>query len=147
MFNIAFVPDMKNDLGYEFGYIMLGSSKEGFRSGLSYWSIAQYEKHWHEAVTRLVMGAESSALITDLPLSSSANDVINWWPMWREDEIVYIHEQLLFQPAMKGGFDPSDPYRHVDPREVETDEGQRISEWTVPLQDFVDYLGANPYES
>jgi len=145
MFNIAFVPDMNNENGYELGRMMLGSSTEGFRSGLSYWSMTQYEEHWHDAVTRLVNGAECSALITDLPPPSSTGYAINWWPMWRVDDTVYIQEHLLIQSELKGVFDPYDPYTHISPRctEVgndEADNGFRTSEWSVPLQDFVEFL-------
>jgi len=149
MFNIAFVPGMRNENSYELGQMMLGASRQGFRSGTSYWSMAQYEQHWHDAILRLVDGAECSALITDLPPSSLVNHLINWWPMWQKDGTVYVQERLLIRSNLKGVFDPSNPHRHIGSRDAEEDnaeenDGFRNSEWTVPLQDFVEFLQNTP---
>ncbi len=144
MFNIGFVRDPKKKPGYKLGYMMLDSSKEGFYSSITYWDTAQYEKHWHDAITRLVNGAECSALITDMPPPSPTGYAIDWWPMWREGDNVYVQEQLIIQSELKEVFDPSNPYVHIDPHITELESGDRPSEWIVPLQDFVEFLRANP---
>ena len=129
----------KDDLSYGIGYMILGQSRENFRSSLDRWQIADYKKQWSKAIRRLLDGAESSVLITSLPAIDS-DDMIELWPMWRSDDIVYIQEEPLFSLEAKKSFDSDNPYIYVGTHLTELDDGQRISQWGVPLQDFIEFL-------
>lgn len=142
MFYIS-LSETKDYSGYGVGYMAFGQSKENFRSSLDCWQVADYEKQWSKAISRLIDGAESSVLITSLPALAS-DDMIELWPMWRNDDTVYIQEEPLFSLEAKNSFDPNNPYVHIGPHLTELEDGERISEWNVPLQDFVDFIRSAP---
>jgi len=60
--------------------------------------------------------------------------------MWRFGESVKLNEQLLFMADLETPIDTENPYTHVGEYRELNEEGERISEWVVPLQDLVDFL-------
>jgi len=138
MFYIS-LSEARDDLSYGIGYMILGQSRENFRSSLDRWKIADYEKQWSKAIIRLLDGAESSVLITSLPALDS-NDMIELWPMWRNGDTVYIQEEPLFSLEARNSFDSDNPYIYVGAHLTELEDGRRISQWVVPLQNFAEFL-------
>ena len=70
---------------------------------------------------------------------------IKWWPAFRFDKEVKFHNQMLLLDQLNGPFDLNDPYRHI-PRYETNEDGDEISEWSVPLADlegFLDRLTTN----
>ena len=141
MFRIGFDGDERTKVGgLAVGTIVIGSFRERFESPLHFWQQPNYEGQWHQAIRRLVDGAESTALITDLHDPALAN-FIRWWPKYQIGAEARIHNQLLFMEHLREPFDLGDVYAHVPHYEQTTEDGDRLSEWSVPLADlerFVD---------
>ena len=160
MFSIQFDPTSKlpaeltsevPDASSKFmkGYIDFGIEskvqrrEEWFIPPLHLWSVQDYQKHWIEALERMVHGHDQSALIVSLG-SLMPDDYIGWWPMWRFGEIVKFHEQMLILSELKQPFELDNSYVHVGEYispEVDED-GHRVSEWEVPVSDMAAFLKA-----
>jgi CdiI N-terminal domain len=121
------------------GTITLGSFKETFESPLSFWTRNDYEAHWVHALERLVDGSESTALVTEMYDPLSAN-FITWWPAYRFGSKVRFHNQLLLLAHLSIPLLPNDLFRHVPPYQDTNDDGDRLSEWTVPIDDLCQFL-------
>ncbi len=153
MFSIQFDPTSKlpaeltseiPDASSKFvkGFIDFGTNrKEWFISPLHLWSVQDYEKHWREALKRMVRGQDRSALIVSLG-TIDPDDYVNWWPMWRLGETVRFQEHLLFLSELEQPFELSSPYIHVGEyyNEAGEDRPLRFSEWEVPVSDMAAFL-------
>ena len=120
------------------GRISLGDFAERFEVPLSYWTGADYENHWREAVGRIVDGFSRSALITAIADPTKVSFFV-WWPMYLVGDTVHVQNHLLFLADLGMEFDLSNPYRHVRDRQVGSEEGP-ISEWAVPVSSLRDWL-------
>jgi CdiI N-terminal domain len=78
-------------------------------------------------------------LATSVLEPSSAN-IVEVWPMYREESEVYVQNCLLFLEQLSRGFDPVVPWESVFPRSVVDEDGQRISEWRVSIDDIGEFL-------
>ena len=76
------------------GAILLGSIEERFLVPLSYWQPIDYEKHWRDALQRILAGEKTSCLITSMYDPSLANFIV-WWPMYRVGELIFVQNQIL----------------------------------------------------
>jgi hypothetical protein len=114
------------------GLIVLGAFRERFRASLEHWRPRDYERHWHEAVARLVEGAAESCLITNLVRPDSVGDNVEWWPAWRVGDEARFHQEVFLPGLLGSPFDPRDPYVHVGGYEPD----RLVSEWRIPLSDL-----------
>jgi len=55
--------------------------------------------------------------------------------MWVSGQVVYVQNQILFMDSLEHPFDPRNPYVNIPTRKIKTADGEKISEWRVPLQD------------
>lgn len=78
-------------------------------------------------------------MIADLYDPESANFIM-WWPVYRLGDEVRFHSQLLLMSDLPGPFELTDLYRHVLPYQQTNEDGDRISEWTVPIGELATYL-------
>lgn len=125
--------------GLAIGSIALGSYRESFECPIHLWRREDYEEHWVQAVERLVNGAESTALITELYDPASAS-FIKWWPAYRFGARVTFHNQLLLMADLPTPFELRDIYRHIPPYQQVNEDGDRISEWSVPIEQLESFL-------
>jgi CdiI N-terminal domain len=123
---------------FQCGIIIIGDFQEYFLSSLSFWSASDYNKHWHDAVFRLVSGSDRSALITDM-YDPYISNCIEWWTIYNVEDILYIQNSLLALPKINEPFDLSNPFRYVPERRKLTEEGEKISEWSIPLDALKDF--------
>jgi hypothetical protein len=121
------------------GTIVLGSFRETFESPLHVWAREDYERHWVQALERLLDGSESTALTTELYDPATAN-FIRWWPAYRFGNEVRFQNQLLLLADLPSALEPSDPFGHVSPYRQTNEDGDRLSEWPVPLDDLYRFL-------
>lgn len=133
MFSIKLIPSKTPRMAN--AEIVIGGHREIVEVPLQYWRREQYREQWRRAIDRIVSGESTACLITGMHDPQKAN-FIAWWPMWREGSTVYIQNQILFMDDVQGGFDEKDPYRHIPKRKTVTDEGERISEWSVRVSEF-----------
>lgn len=113
------------------GLIELGSFQERFVSSLSYWNVDDYQRHWTQAVMRIVGSSRTSCLITSMYDPAMANFIF-WYPMYRVDNTVYVQNQILFLDSLSSPFDEHDPFSSVSERNV-SEYGQLISEWAIEV--------------
>jgi hypothetical protein len=85
-------------------------------------------------------GAERTALVTAMYDPALAN-FLTWWPMYREQELVFVQNHLLFMAQLTRHFDVEAMDGFVPARETIDDEGQKVSEWSVPLAEVAHFLG------
>lgn len=110
---------------------------------IGYWGEREYERHWLSAAQRLLRGEERSGFLVSVADPALA-EVFRWWPAWREGERVYFHEQILLIRELDPPFDLADPYQHVGERRQISDEGARIAEWRVTVDDVAAFVGRHP---
>ncbi|WP_333320708.1 hypothetical protein [Microcoleus sp. B4-C1] len=122
-----------------YGSIQIGSFQENFLSSLSFWSMQDYEIHWKKALQRIVSGYKSSCLITSMYDPTRAN-FIEWWPICRVENLLYFQDGILLLDSIKIPFDISDPFQYVPEREIYTEQGEKISEWIVTVEDVENFL-------
>jgi hypothetical protein len=115
------------------GTILLGDlDEEAFHAPISYWTRLNYEQHWRDGLLRILSGAESSCLITLMYDPRLAN-FINWWPMYRVDDLVMVQNHLLFMDQLSVAFDEKNPFQSIKPRQTVTPEGEKVSEWSIEI--------------
>jgi CdiI N-terminal domain len=117
------------------GRITLGDFSEAFESSLSYWSQADYELQWLAAAKRIERGETNSAFIVDMYDPNKVPFLI-WWPIWRREKRIYIHNQLLLFKNLLVDFDTTNPYIHIGERRTKSEDGEIISEWQVVIEDI-----------
>ena len=135
MFNISVIAS--GDDSFAECEIIIGDHKERVPLITTFWSSNQYESQWREALHNLVLGVvDKCILIIDIqPLNISAG--INFWVLFREDEIVYFQERILFsRPSdLIGASKVAEML--IDPRIQGTPEEQaEVSEWQLPFEEL-----------
>jgi CdiI N-terminal domain len=60
-------------------------------------------------------------------------DDFTTWPLYREGDRVHVQNTLVFLDQLPEPFDPAQPWRSTAPREVISDDGKPISEWTTSV--------------
>lgn len=120
------------------GVLMMGDSKEGFYSSLYQWSKQQYESQWQQAIRALLGESSKAALIVEY-LSPDVASHLEWWVMYREGEIVYLQNQLLFYGQLERPFSLDAPFASLRDRETVNQESRPISEWSVSLSEIKEF--------
>jgi len=142
-FQINFLPERVPQLSRgekaAFGVIQIGSYWERFIASLNYWSMADYQNHWREAMERVANSKKKSCLITSITDPKKTN-FIEWWPIYRVEKVIHFQNHLLFLDQLKSPFDPRDPYKSIHQRRTIGDEGHKISEWSVSVEAVKEYL-------
>lgn len=65
-----------------------------------------------------------------------------WWPAWRIGNEVIIQNQLLFFEELVEKLDESNFYIHVGKRGTESENGQKISEWHIGIEDIRKFINS-----
>ena len=135
MFDIAFTsdtPEPQDDDGVGWdrlrGRTTLGAYAEEFLAPLGLWQRAEYERQWIEAARRVLGPAARAAFFTTA--------FQFWWAMWREDEIIYMHEEFLTPERLARVTDyGAAPYHLLEDRRTHSEDGAPISEWQISVAD------------
>jgi hypothetical protein len=138
-FSIAFTGFDDEDPLVAFGELRLGEHSERFQSVLGFWEPVDYQASWAAGLARLLGGASVSCLATSV-LDPAAANFIEVWPLYRQDEHVYVQNHLLFLDQLPRNFDPAAPWDSVRPRSVMNEEGRAISEWQVTVEEVTEFL-------
>jgi hypothetical protein len=146
-FSIGFTDDPVWDpgegaAGELLGWIKLGDFQENFSSGLFEWTQSTYEEQWKGALHSLLNGATKSALIT-FYVSPQYGHHLEWWPLHRVDELVYVQNHLLLYDQLTRPFLAAEAISFVKDRQTISEDGEKISEWCVGLDDIKFFLAAD----
>jgi hypothetical protein len=151
MFNMEFLTSLTNppdSVKTEFsemnpligrGRITVGSFSEQFEAPLYFWSREDYKKQWRAAVSRLASGATKTALLTAMH-PADAECLITWWPLYRDQQTVYVQNHLLDLRTLTDLFSIANMDQFVRPHQTRDDEGNKISEWPIPFTEVLQYL-------
>jgi hypothetical protein len=139
-FDIHFLTDETppEEVGGRFGRIVIGDFRERFLVSTAFWAPERYERQWVEAATQ-VLGGTRAGLLTSMP-DPATDDVVRLWTMYPDGEWVRFQEQMVFLGEIADRFDPTQTGRFVHEREIVSEDGHPISEWSekaIALQGFV----------
>jgi hypothetical protein len=143
-FSIRFLPESFQEIEHDpimeaIGEIVLGEFSELFLASLSFWTKAQYEAHWREALNRIVQNVSPSGLITTMYDPVVANFIF-WWPMYRQGSDVIVHNQMLLLMEIEERLDPNNPYSLIPEYYRVSEDGEKVSEWRISIGDVCTFL-------
>jgi CdiI N-terminal domain len=138
LFDIAFTtdtPEQQDGAGWVGlrGRATLGAYTEEFLAPLGPWTRADYEKQWVEAASRVLGPAARAAFFTAA--------FRFWWAMWREGEVIFVHEEFLTPERLAGVTEYSAaPYHLIEDRRTHSEDGKPISEWQISVGDVRSFV-------
>jgi CdiI N-terminal domain len=141
-FNIRFIGEEVVDEGVRLAHLTLtlGSFTEGMFADLTTWSKADYEKQWQSEITSILTSQEKTALITSIHDPNEPYR-IQTWPMWRKADVVYFQSRLLFMLELGTEFKPSLVREHIGEHQRVSEDGDQLSEWSIPLSLLKAFVG------
>lgn len=134
-------------LGKEFNYenemvnrakISIGNFFEEMNIPLSYWNKEDYKRQWSKAIYDLLTEKKDTALITKMYNPEYAN-FLELWVLYLDNEIIHIQNIYLFLDELEKKFDEKDFYSLIHKRECVTEEGEKISEWDININDIKEF--------
>jgi hypothetical protein len=78
-------------------------------------------------------------LITTLYDPANANFIF-WWPMYRRGEDILVQNQMLLLMEIEELLDPDNPYSFISEYESSNEDGEKISEWKISVEDISRFL-------
>ncbi|MGW4352163.1 hypothetical protein ACWELJ_08720 [Nocardia sp. NPDC004582] len=129
----------RRDLAMAAGLIRLGGDTDYFGSPIGYWDVDDYRASWVAALRRILDGEYVSCLVVSMPDPATAN-FVEVWALYRDGDVVHVQNQLIFLADLGHEFDPAEPWRSVVPRATVSEDGERISEWTVRITAIEEFL-------
>ncbi|CBJ80225.1 conserved hypothetical protein [Xenorhabdus bovienii str. Jollieti] len=139
MFNIV----TKDSAVKFFGELTLPSSiiiddfKEEFHLPITYWSLIDYKKSWYNALKEGLHKKNHAALAVSMYDPISVNFIFIWI-IYFEGEDVFLQNQTLFIEDCQN-FSPSKLNDFIDPRYTETENGDRVSEWSTDINSILEF--------
>jgi hypothetical protein len=125
------------------GQVTIGDFKENFTIPLDTWTLENYEQQWKEGLERIKTHDVSCLVVTVQNLST--NPLVELWTLYKQSNKIYIHNQLLNNAIMKelnfpyklAEFNSVNCYDFINyPRETVSEDGEKISEWTITTNDI-----------
>jgi CdiI N-terminal domain len=135
MFRIRFfTPAVLDENGWPHagGELVLGDARLIFLADLSYWDIRHYQNQWRGAISRLLQGGSSTALIS--AYGGPRGSTHKMWALWRLDDHVYVQEHVVLAAELEAPFDPNEPYVHIGERVPATENALPIPEWRIEFE-------------
>lgn len=117
------------------GRITIADFEETICIHLNQWTKEDYERQWKEGLDRL-KNHDRSCLVVSVGKPED-NAVVEWWRLYRIDNIVFIQNGNLSKKIYKkivgkSSFTPETCYDFIPTRRTHTEEGYEIAEWSVP---------------
>jgi len=140
MFDIRFIDEPNpEDESLALGELVLGASTERFQSELTYWSRSAYEQSWSAALQHFATNRDRTVLITSYNGPQAAHHFA--WNLWRLGDYVIFQERLYLVGEVAPELDSTEPWNSSPERSTFSEDGQRVSEWRVPLSDVLARTG------
>jgi hypothetical protein len=125
------------------GLIVIGNFREEFLSNLREWTQAEYREQWSRSIRSLLEGERKAVLITTFSSPTIATH-LEWWPLYREGENIFVQNHLLFYKDVDGEFDANRAVDFLMDRQTENEEGLPISEWSVSMDELRAFAEVGP---
>lgn len=119
------------------GELVLGEFKENFIANLYQWNKTDYEAQWRSAIKALLEGSKSALIV--YYVSPEFADNFEWWRMYKAENVVYFQNQLPSYDQFLQPFSLEKITSFVGDRVTVNEDGNRISEWSVPLREVEDF--------
>lgn len=115
------------------GSIRLGDFEESFHTSTRYWSPDDYEQQWNATMAGLIQGDSVGCFVSSLDDPLLPESTAFLWSCYKLGEELLFRNSMRFlgvldSPLPKGSFES-----WVRPRTATSEDGERISEWSVPL--------------
>ncbi|MDX7998103.1 hypothetical protein FE394_02545 [Xenorhabdus sp. Reich] len=126
-----------------FGEIALPSSiiiddfKEEFFLPITYWNTDNYKRSWYDSLKEGLNKKNHAALAVSMYEPSSVNFIFIWI-VYFEGEKVFLQNQTLFVEDHPE-FSPYKLNDFIEPRYVENENGDKISEWSTDLNSILEF--------
>ncbi|MBA3537477.1 hypothetical protein H0X48_05775 [Candidatus Dependentiae bacterium] len=116
------------------GKITIGDFDERFNIALEDWSIDDYKRQWQEGLERIKTHGKSC--LVSYVQDPSKSPFINWWPMYKIDNKIYVQNHILFAHIYRKRigskeFTPDTCYDFIPNRR---NSKEKVSEWVVDLE-------------
>lgn len=118
------------------GSFNFSGSHEKFSLALSYWSRGQYLESWNCSINAGLKIGQHTAIITSMRDPQNAN-FIPVWIFYHGGLECFVQNKILFLQDYGGEFNSSSVNSYIGQRETHNEDGVRISEWVVPLQEVL----------
>ena len=145
-FVIGFAGSELDEDGHGRGFIRIGDFSETFVVTLNYWPATQYTQQWHVSLKRLLAGSPGVGLVTCM-VAPESGDSGRAWILYREDDTVAIQEKLFVPPNFGPDLDADLQLLHVPPRNMVSEEGVPVSEWSIGITAIEDFLHHTGHQS
>ncbi|WP_263365363.1 hypothetical protein [Edaphobacter bradus] len=122
------------------GELVLGEFKENFVASLYQWNKADYEAQWRDAIKAILKGSKSALAVWYVAPEFSDN--LEWWPMYREGNVIHVQNHLLFYDQLTRPFSQENMLSFIRDRRTINEDGERISEWSVELSEVEEFARA-----
>lgn len=113
------------------GRIRVGEFTETFLMDLTFWTVDDYRRSWDGALRKLEEAGNSTSCLIASITDPAASNFISCWPMYRDGEVVYAQNSIIFLDELDERFNPQEPWRYVEARSSVDEDGNRISEWST----------------
>lgn len=129
-------PEKYEGVPFHVVLLTLGDYEEYIDIPLNYWDIKAYKKQWHEGIERLKT-FNTSCLVTAV-WRRDPDPLIFIWELYKEQNTIFVHNAMItwefkkYRPALPP-FDSNTCYAYINPRKTVTENGEKISEWSIEL--------------
>ncbi|MGE0784792.1 MAG: hypothetical protein AB7S26_03815 [Sandaracinaceae bacterium] len=115
--------------------IKIGDFCEQFPVSTVYWTPEQYLGQWRQALEELAAGSPKGCMIASVEDPDVVGSKAFLWIFYRDESDVVFQNMLLFLDDWRPDLTEtaSGLSDWTPPREVVSEDGQRISEWRVPF--------------
>lgn len=123
--------------------IRINEFSERFVAPIEQWMLDDYNQQWKTAVTRIIKGAIKDYFMASMR-DPEKSDFVSVYAMYREEERVYVQNQIIICSGNEEIIRSGDLSSLVNDREIETDDGERISEWETSIEDLKRFVESSP---
>lgn len=122
------------------GRIVIGDFTETFTVPLGFWDESDYLRSWRRAFEVLNANPHSTSCLMTSMTDPGNSNFLACWPMYREGEVVYIQNAIIFLDQIEGPFDLDAPWDFVQPRQRIDEDGNKISEWKTSMDSLREFF-------
>jgi hypothetical protein len=125
-----------NVRAYE-GLIHIGDFSESIYVPLDYWSRQDYERQWKEGLER-IKTHDTSCLVATIH-DPKIRKFVDWWVLYKEGKTIFVNNEMIHDCEYEKligdkPFNLETCYNFIEPRVTMTENGHKVSTWSVPFK-------------